>query len=754
MPKRQPDPNDERANSSGRAWLVCVGLSLLTLIAFWGVSGAQFVDWDDPGYVSENPIVQQGLTWNNVVWAFTNPGYESNWHPLTWISHLLDVSMFGVTPRGPHLENVAFHIASALLLFLLWRAMTGAVWRSALVAALFALHPAHVESVAWISERKDVLSTFLGLLTLLAYVRYTRRPGTGRYLAVVGLFALGLAAKPMLCTWPCLMLLLDVWPLRRMATWRSLVIEKVPLLVLSGASAGMTYLAQKWGTAVVSVASFPIGIRVENAIVSYARYLFTLVWPVNLGIYYPAAREGLGPAAAAAALLLLGIAAAVLWFSRGDRKYLAVGWLWFVGTLVPVIGFVQVGGQAMADRYTYFPFIGLFVMIAWGVPELLPVWPARRIVLAGAASVVLIGCAALTVRQVRFWSDSRSLFEHAIAVEPRNPAAHTNLGVLEWDAADASLGMARRATAAGQSDEAERWTRESETKRAAAVDHWNSAVAIEPNYTDAYNNLGHAFAEQGRLDQAADSLLKAVQLQPHSASVRTNLGLIRVQQNRLAEGEQQFQAVLADTPRDIKALRGMALVRINQNQAEGAIGYYLQILAIVPEDVGSLSDVAALRMQQGQTHEAIDQLRRVLQLSPDNEGARMNLASALLSERRFAEALDQYRDVVRRHPESAPALQQLAETLATCSDPTIRRGAEAVQFAERLIRITGDSNPDALVTLAAAYAEAAQFEQAIGVVQHGLGLARSSGDTVGVARLEQWSRQLEQQKSRQEAARR
>ncbi len=435
--------------------IISLLLSIITFMAYWQVTHCDFTTFDDPMYVTENSHIQDGLTVEGIIWAFTT-GHAADWQPLTCISHMADVQLFGLQPGWHHLTNLLFHLASTLLLFLVLHRMTKALWQSAFVAALFALHPLHVESVAWVAERKGVLSTFFWMLTMGTYVSYVARPGLTRYLALLLCFALGLMAKPMLVTLPFVLLLLDYWPLQRLeqkelpqevlkplsrdkkkgkstpppvkapvqpvGRWpliRPLLTEKIPLFVLAVLSSIVTYLAQYHGGAVGSLEVLPLGARIANAFVSYTAYMVKTLWPTNLAVFYP--HPGSWPLwqVLGSVVLLLAITALVI---RGAKKrpYAAVGWLWYVGTLVPVTGLVQVGSHAMADRYTYIPLVGLFIIVAWGVPELLKKWPYRKEALIALSALCLLCLFLVTWRQVGYWRNSIALYDHALEVIGRN----------------------------------------------------------------------------------------------------------------------------------------------------------------------------------------------------------------------------------------------------------------------------------------------------------------------------------------------
>ena len=417
-------------------------LAVSTLLVFWQVRDFDFIDYDDDLYVYKNQHVLNGLTADGVIWAFTT-NRSANWHPLTWLSLMLDCQLFGPGPGRIHLINVLLHLANTLLLFAVLKKMTGSLWPSAFVAAAFALHPMHVESVAWIAERKDVLSTFFFLLTLAAYAGYVKRPSVYRYMLSLVLFAVGLMAKPMLVTLPFVLLLLDYWPLNRLMaqtaatsshrggksvpaadkylTLYRIIIEKIPFFVLSAVSSVITFSVQQSSGAVADINILPLQNRVANAFLSYAKYIGKMFWPQDLAVFYPL--NAVGSISlwqfVLYALLLVGVTFLVLRFC-GTRKYLLVGWFWFVGTLVPVIGFVQVGSQAFADRYTYIPYIGLFIMIAWGLPELLSKWPYRKFALGISAVIALTAFGICAHQQVIYWNNSIALFSHALEVTQNN----------------------------------------------------------------------------------------------------------------------------------------------------------------------------------------------------------------------------------------------------------------------------------------------------------------------------------------------
>jgi len=494
-----PSPSPEAERPPSRLVLALL-LAAATVAVFGQVIGFGFVDYDDDVYVSANSHVQDGLTVAGVRWAFTTVA-AANWHPLTWISLMLDRSIGGPGPRVFHLTNLILHVANTLLLFFVLDRMTGRRRPSAGTAALFAIHPLHVESVAWIAERKDVLSTLFLLLTLVVYAGFVDRPGPARRLAVVLMFALGLLAKPMLVTLPLLLLLLDAWPLRRKEPWRRLLLEKAPLLALSIASAAMTLVAQGRGRTIGSLAGYPLGVRAANATVAAATYLGKAIWPTRLAVFYPHPGPSLAAwTVAGAALVLAGL---TLWTIRlrKSHPYLLFGWAWYLVTLAPVVGIVQVGWQARADRYTYVPLIGIFVGVVWAVSGRFAHRPALLSRLASAA-LVLLGIAAFV--QASHWRDSETLFRHAIAVTGKNAVAHNNVG----------FALLRRGLPS------------------QAVAHFAEALRIDPSYVDAHSNLGVALGRQGRIDEAILEFQRALDLDPGHQDARRNLARAEAMRRR------------------------------------------------------------------------------------------------------------------------------------------------------------------------------------------------------------------------------
>ena len=579
-----------------QAMWACWALIAAIVFVYAPVWHHDFTNYDDPDYVTNNPHVTAGITWRGVVWALTT-GYDANWHPLTWLSHMLDVQLYGLHGGPHHVTNVLFHIANTLLLFGLLRRMTGAMGRSAFVAALFALHPLHVESVAWIAERKDVLSTLFWMLTLWAYVDYVRKPRLGRYLAVLLLFALGLMAKPMLVTLPFVLLLLDFWPLGRFreqeipirgrlqtassepqaasgpqqaahhspltarqfllaarhSPLTALVIEKVPLVALSVVSSIVTYEAQRrWGS--MNPRNITVlDARLANAALSYVRYLVNMLWPAGLAAFYPYLHPIPGWLALGSVIFLGAVTLAVTHL-RWRHPYLVLGWLWYVGTLVPVIGLVQVGLQSMADRYTYVPLIGLFIVLAWGIPELLRQWPFRNTVLATLAAFVIVACMITARDQVQYWRSTLSLWDHTRQVTSGNFSASYWVGIA----------LARQG------------------RVAEAIPYYVESIRINPAYEPARNELGYALWLQGRVDEGIAQFLEALRINPRFAEAHNNMGALLWSQGKADEAAAQFSEALRVRPEYAEAHKNLAAVLLNQGKPDQAIRELQEALQIDP----------------------------------------------------------------------------------------------------------------------------------------------------------------------------
>ncbi len=554
-------------SSSDRARVLAIRTLLVvaTLVAYSGLIGNGFTSFDDDVYITSNPHVTAGFARESVAWAFTT-GYAANWHPLTWLSHMLDVQVFGLHAVGHHLVSLGLHVATALLLFHFFLRTTAAIWASAFVAAVFALHPQHVESVAWAAERKDVLCAFLWVLALTAYVRWVEEPKPARYALVVGLFVLGLLAKPMIVTLPFTLLLLDVWPLARVrrTSVEKLVLEKIPLFFLSIASCVVTFLVQRAGGAMARGEAIPFVLRVENAVVAWVAYVAKAAWPADLAAYYSPSFAAL-PAleVAGAALLLAGATAVTLRGARG-RPWLPVGWFWFLGTLVPVIGLVQVGLQSMADRYTYVPMIGLSIVVAFSAREIASRSLRSRAVFAVLFAVAACTWATLTWAQVRYWKDDASLVAIARGQMRDTYAAHAAIGRAylqqgRWQEAATELRRALElepGVAQGHNDLG--MALEELNRSEEAIAEYREALRLASDLAEAHHNLAGALAEKGRLDEAIEHYERALEIRPDQAESHCDLGITLLQRGRTEEGILQLRKALELDPNHAKARRALA----------------------------------------------------------------------------------------------------------------------------------------------------------------------------------------------------
>jgi tetratricopeptide (TPR) repeat protein len=541
----------DAARSTGapraRRALVGVLLAFVTVLPYWQVGAHDFVNYDDPIYVTANARVQSGVGVEQTRWAFTTL-HGGNWHPLTWLSHMLDCELFGVRPGPAHLVNVALHVASTLLLCAFLTRATGTLWPSAFVAAMFGVHPLHVESVAWLAERKDVLSGLFCMLTLWAYAGFVGHPSTRRYLAVATCLLLGLMAKSMLVTLPFVLLLLDYWPFRRFGGAGDaarlpparLVGEKAPLIAIAATFSALAVVAQRRGGSMTGLGALSAWNRIGHAAVAYVQYVGQTLWPSRLAVFYPFPETVPAWQAVTAIALLLTVSVLVV-RAAPRRPYLAVGWLWYLGTLTPVIGVVQVGMQAIADRYTYLPLIGLWIMLAWGATDWVRQAPRARPALATLAALATIACVVTTWRQVGHWRDSVTLFRHALAVTTDNFVAHNNLG----------LALVAR----GEMGE--------------ATTHFAEAVRLKPSYPDARNNLGGALYKQGRVDEAIANLSELLRHHPEYAPAHNNLGTILYAQGRIDEAIAEYEATLRLQPGHVEARRSLnaALARRERGAA-------------------------------------------------------------------------------------------------------------------------------------------------------------------------------------------
>lgn len=592
---RQATPSTPAVARRTDLW-ICLLLAGLLLVAYGQVRHFEFVNYDDPDYVSENPHVGAGLTAESIPWAFRSSA-TGNWFPLTWLSHMLDCQLFGLDAGWHHLTNVWIHIASTLLLFTFLRRVTGARWSSALAACLFGLHPLHVESVAWIAERKDVLSGLFFMLTLWAYAAYVDRPGRGRYAVILAAFCGGLMAKPMLVTVPLVLLLLDQWPFRRGIRIR----EKLPLLAASVAASIVTWLVQRRVGATASFELVPLAARLENMLISYAVYVLKTFWPTDLAVFYPYSRNSLGaPAALAAIGLAIVTVLAVRSFAR--RPYILVGWLWYLVTLLPVIGVIQVGAQARADRYTYIPMIGLSIVLVWGAAEVLASWSRVRIALAVG---VPTACLALTLFQLRFWHDSISLFRHAIDVTSDNWVAHFNLATVMAESND----------------------------QPEAITHLREVVRLRPRFSTAHAELGQLLAKQNLTAEAFEELRTAVSLNPEDGESHFRLGSVLGSLGRAPEAAGEFRQTIRLQPENADAHYNLGIALASQGDVEEAVREFSSTVQFRPDDADARLNLGIALARLGRIDESVTQFSEAVRIKPDFAEARQALEDARMEQR-------------------------------------------------------------------------------------------------------------------------
>ena len=598
------------------SFLICLALTFVTAVVFYQVYTYDFVNFDDPTYVSKNPNIQAGMTLEAIKWAFTT-SRTANWHPLTWLSHILDWQLFGHNSAGHHITNLIFHIVNTLLLFIVLKQMTGAIWPSAFVAALFALHPLHVESVAWVSERKDVLSTFFWLLTMWAYVRFVRRPKITGYLLVVLFLALGLMAKPMLVTLPFVLLLLDYWPLDRFGPKRGkagtkyslshLLIEKIPLFAMVLASCIVTYIVQQKGGAmpIAEVRDFPI--RLANAFISYLQYINKMIWPARLAMFYPHPGRNVSIFyAIISAVFLLAVTILILRFAK-SRRYLVTGWFWYLGTLVPVIGLVQVGDQAMADRYSYITLTGLFIIITWGLPDLLARWRYKKIALILSALLIILAVSMCTHFQLRYWRNNLTLFQHALDVTEDNYVAH--------------LCMAAVMHEQGKVDE--------------TIYHCSEAIRIEPNCLQAHIRLGDTLRDTGRLDEAVREYQKSLQIKSDDPYVLIALGITLGRQNKSDEAIKYFTEALRINPDFAAAHTNLGYALAIQGNLNEAAVHFAEAIRLDPGSSKAHYHLGQILVQKGEIDEAIAHFNQAIRIEPNYTAARESLDLVLAKKQKL-----------------------------------------------------------------------------------------------------------------------
>ncbi|MGD0551369.1 MAG: tetratricopeptide repeat protein [Sedimentisphaerales bacterium] len=663
-----------RFNQRQVLFIISISLVAATLAAYEPIRHNGFVNYDDSGYITENPNVTGGITQQSFKWALTTL-YAANWHPLTWLSHMADCRISGLNPLGHHFVSVAIHIANTLLLFWILKNITGTIWAGAFVAAVFALHPLQVESVAWAAERKTVLSGLFWLLTMAAYIHYARKPGFGRYMLLLFVFGLCIMTKPTVVTLPLVLLLLDYWPLERIrrgqsvaATSKSaiwLIAEKTPLLAMSAALSVITIIAQKGGKAVISLDIIPLDTRIANVFSSYIKYIGKLVWPSGLAVFYPPSYPAIPKTTTAVYILLFILITAISIYIGRHRKYMAVGWLWFVGTLVPMIGLVQAGFQVMANRYMYLSMLGLLIIIALAVKELIAKHPRLKTIVAIMGVISLSCLLVLTRMQVRHWQNSITLFEYALKTTKNNPVIETYYGcALFYEA--------------GRLDEAEK--------------HLSNAVRISPTFAKALSNLGRVYIEQGKTNEAI--------------SCFTNL--LRQNENS------------AETHYDLALSLGM------QKKYDEAIKHLAKTLEIEPNYPDAHNRTGIALMAIGKPDEAIKYFDEALRINKDKSEVYGNLGTAYMRLDKYGPGIYNFNKAIEQKPDSIVNLNRLAWALATVEDTSLRDANKAIEAAGRACELTGNNDAEYLDTLAVTYAAAGRFEEAKATAKKALSIVKSS----------------------------
>ena len=675
---------------------VCFFLVVITWLVFGQTIRYDFVNYDDNEYVYENPAITSGLTPHGITYAFSGR-HASNWHPLTTLSHMLDCQLWGIRAGGHHLTNVVLHTIAVVLLFLVLKQMTGAIWQSAFVAVLFAIHPLRVESVAWISERKDVLSAIFFMLTLGTYVRYARSPSVGRYLTMLIMFALGLMSKSMLVTVPVVLLLLDYWPLNRFAAGLSskrLILEKIPLFVLSAAAGMATLFLQR--SSLAAVEKLPLVWRTGNGLVSCVIYVKQMIWPVGLAIFYPHPGDQQSVWKIGLAIVLLGMVSAGAIALGHKRPYLVTGWFWYLIMLLPVIGLIQVGSQSHADRYTYLPQIGLYLLLAWAITDALVSGLQRRIVVA-AATVAIIALAWCAHIQASYWRNGESVWRHALAVTSGNFLAHDGLGQC----------LANR----GRLDE--------------AIDQFQRAVDIAPGYPDIETNLIFALIKKGRTDEAITHLQALLKGYPNDADAHYNLGNALQKKGDSQGAVAAYEKALSIRGRYPAAHYNLGIALDHNGQIDEAIAHYQEAVKEQPNYPEAYYLLGNDFMHKGRVEDAIAAYEQTLKVRSGYPAAENNIGLALVQKGRPSEAIAHWQNALALQSDSVDSLNNLAWVLATFPENWIRNRRQALALAERANELSSNNSPVILRTLAAAYAENGRFTEARVTAERGLQLANA-----------------------------
>lgn len=679
-------------------WTV-FGICLFLVAVIWLVFGQtghfEFVNYDDQKNIYENPVVEKGLSLPAIGWAFTH-AQVANWIPLTTLSHMLDCQLFGLHAGGHHLVNVLLHTANAVLLFLVLCQMTGSLWRSAFVAVVFAVHPLRVESVAWVSERKDVLSAFFFILTVGAYVRHVRKPSRTGYVLIILLFALGLLAKSMVATLPFVLLLLDYWPLKRTADFKRLLIEKIPLFALAAGACAATVLMPDMQTIITNAHRLPLFERLGNALVSYVVYLRQMICPAGLAIPYPLAPNGLPILEISLSLVLLALISAGFIAWRKKYPFLLMGWLWYLGMLVPVIGIIQISPDAAhADRYTYLPEIGLAIAGIWAVADWSARWKQRRFILGGLMAIVIGGLIVCGRAQTSYWQNGMSLWTRALACTSANSVAHNNIGYVLYRNGDVE----------------------------DAISHYHQALKINPDYAQAHFNLGVVFLKKGDVEDAITEYRQALAIMPDYMEAHFDLGAALVLTGNLDEAVAEYRKVLKIQPDYAEAEYNLGRVLLLNGDFGEAIALFDKTNAGSKDDSANWFNLGNEFLQQQDWQCAIACYRQATKINPRLADAYANLGVAWSQKGETREAMNSWQSALEINPGQIYVLNNLAWLLVTASDATLRNGAKAVVLAQQASQLSGGNNPSILRTLAAAMAADGNYAQAADTARHAMALA-------------------------------
>ena len=644
-----------RINFNKKTTACILFIILSSLAVYWQITNHEFINFDDDLYITNNPMVKNGITAEGISWAFEfNDKHGYYWRPLTWISHMADVELFGLDAGHHHLVSLILHICASLLIFISFRQMTGRHWESFFVACLFALHPVNVDSVAWAAERNNVLSTNFWLLTILAYGRYAKKPNFTWYVIMCIAYGLGILSKPMLVTLPCVLLLLDYWPLGRF-TWSGpeisgkhdrfqksgpllLIAEKIPLLLFSLIIAGV--VSRSIAHTIIPFETVPLGLRLENAAVSYIAYLGKIIWPVNLSVFYPypTAIDAWQPVGAACLLVIITVSAIKLW---KKAPYFIIGWLWYLGVLFPVIGLVQQGlWPAMADRWLYVPSLGIFIIFAWGVPRLAGKQPYGKLLMRAGALFIILACTIATYVQAGYWKNSLVLFQHALKTNPDNFLAHYKIGTILSNTGN----------------------------KKDALKHFYQSIKINPHNEKPYINLGTALIRLGRYEEAAKYLATAVEINDRSVDALNNLGNALVHQQKISEAMDFFKKALTLDPDHAATHVNMGLAYEKMGQTENAITAYSAALQSEPANVSANNNMGNVLARMDRNIEAIRHFNTALAISPQNSEAHNNLGNALVAEKKYDEALTHYELALTANPGNASIYKNMALVFAAKSE--------------------------------------------------------------------------------------